>query len=54
MELYDNAVQLLTQLIEIPSYSKEESSTAEVIEEFFTARDIEVHKSGNNIIRFRK
>ncbi|WP_339880291.1 M20 family metallo-hydrolase [uncultured Algoriphagus sp.] len=52
MELYDNAVQLLTQLIEIPSYSKEESSTAEVIEEFFTARDIEVHKSGNNIWAF--
>lgn len=52
MGLYDDAVQLLTQLIEIPSYSKEESSTAEVIEEFFTARDIEVHKSGNNVWAF--
>ncbi|WP_339701984.1 M20 family metallo-hydrolase [Algoriphagus aquimarinus] len=52
MALYDDAVQLLTQLIEIPSYSKEESSTAEVIEEFFTARDIEVHKSGYNIWAF--
>jgi acetylornithine deacetylase len=52
MELYDSAVELLTRLIEIPSYSKEESSTAEVIEEFFTARDIEVHKSGNNIWAF--
>lgn len=52
MDLYDEAVQLLSQLIEIPSYSKEESSTAEVIEEFFTARDIEVHKSGNNIWAF--
>lgn len=49
MELYDSAVELLARLIEIPSYSKEESSTAEVIEEFFTARDIEVHRSGNNI-----
>lgn len=52
MALYDDAVLLLTQLIEIPSYSKEESSTAEVIEEFFTARDIEVHKSGYNIWAF--
>lgn len=52
MGLYDDAVQLLKQLIEIPSYSKEESSTAEVLEEFFTARDIEVHKSGNNIWAF--
>ncbi|SFB11529.1 M20 family metallo-hydrolase [Algoriphagus aquimarinus] len=52
MGLYDDAVQLLTQLIEIPSYSREESSTAEVIEEFFTARDIEVHKSGYNIWAF--
>ncbi len=52
MSLYDDGVQLLTQLIEIPSYSREESSTAEVIEEFFTAREIEVHKSGNNIWAF--
>ncbi|WP_339754817.1 M20 family metallo-hydrolase [Algoriphagus aquimarinus] len=52
MGLYDDAVQLLTQLIEIPSYSREESSTAEVIEEFFTAHDIEVHKSGYNIWAF--
>ncbi|MDR7128353.1 acetylornithine deacetylase [Algoriphagus sp. 4150] len=52
MDLYEDAVQLLTQLIEIPSYSKEESSTAEVIEEFFNARAIEVHKSGNNVWAF--
>lgn len=52
MDLYHDAVQLLTQLIEIPSYSREEGSTAEVIEEFFTARDIEVHKSGNNVWAF--
>ena len=52
MELNDSAVELLTRLIEIPSYSKEESSTAEVIEEFFTSRDIEVHKSGNNVWAF--
>lgn len=52
MALYHDAVQLLTQLIEIPSYSKEESSTAELIEDFFTARDIEVHKSGNNLWAF--
>src|SRR5690606_8097483 len=52
MPLFHDAVQLLTRLIEIPSYSKEESSTPEVIEEFFTARDIEVHRSGNNLWAF--
>ncbi|PZX56892.1 acetylornithine deacetylase [Algoriphagus ratkowskyi] len=52
MTLFHDAVQLLTQLIEIPSYSKEESATAELIEEFLTTRDIEVHKSGNNIWAF--
>jgi acetylornithine deacetylase len=52
MTLYLEAVSLLTQLIEIPSYSKEESATAELIEEFFTSRDIEVHKSGNNLWAF--
>ncbi|PZX54914.1 M20 family metallo-hydrolase [Algoriphagus chordae] len=52
MGLYDDAVQLLSQLIETPSYSKEESATADIIEEFFTARNIEVHKSGNNIWAF--
>ncbi|MEB2775312.1 M20 family metallo-hydrolase [Algoriphagus sp. D3-2-R+10] len=52
MDLYDDAVQLLTQLIEIPSYSKEENYTADILEEFFTAREIEVHKSGNNIWAF--
>ncbi|MEB2782060.1 M20 family metallo-hydrolase [Algoriphagus sp. C2-6-M1] len=52
MDLYDDAVQLLTQLIEIPSYSKEENYTADIIEEFFTAREVEVHKSGNNIWAF--
>ena len=51
-ELYDNAVDLLKQLIEIPSLSKEESSTAEVIEEFFTAEQITSHRSGNNVWAF--
>lgn len=49
MALYDDAIHLLTQLIEIPSYSKEESATADLIEEYFTSRDIDVHKSENNL-----
>lgn len=43
---------MLKQLIEIPSYSKEESSTAEVIEEFLTANNVEVYKSENNVWAF--
>lgn len=48
-ELYNKAVELLRQLIEIPSYSEEENSTAEVIEEFFTSNEITYHRSDNNV-----
>lgn len=51
-DLYNNSISLLKQLIEIPSYSKEESSTAEVIEEFLQSKNIEVFKSGNNVWAF--
>lgn len=51
-ELYRKAVELLKQLIEIPSYSKEENSTAEVIEEFFTSNEITFHRSENNVWAF--
>ncbi|MCE7054615.1 M20 family metallo-hydrolase [Algoriphagus sp. AGSA1] len=48
-ELYEDAVELLTQLIETPSLSKEESATADIIEEFFANREIPYSKSDNNI-----
>jgi len=36
--LYNDALQLLKQLISIPSFSKEEDKTADAIESFFNQR----------------
>jgi acetylornithine deacetylase len=45
----DEAVQLLTQLIAIPSFSREENKTADLIEEFFSNKNIPTHRQGNNV-----
>jgi len=45
----DEAVQLLTQLIAIPSFSREENKTADLIEEFFRNKNIPVYRYGNNV-----
>ncbi len=47
-ELALDAVQLLKKLIETPSFSKEETATAFLIEEFLKSNGIEIHRSGNN------
>ncbi|MFL5765844.1 MAG: M20 family metallo-hydrolase [Bacteroidia bacterium] len=43
------AVDLLQQLIAIPSYSKEESGSADLIEAYLSERDVEVHRIKNNV-----
>lgn len=48
--LYENALNLLKELISIPSFSKEEDKTAEAIALFFKARNIPIKQVGNNII----
>jgi len=50
--LYREAVTLLAQLIETPSFSKEERATSEIIEDYLLGHDIEVERSGNNIWAF--
>lgn len=50
--LYEDAIQLLKQLISTPSFSKEEALTAVVLEDFFKARSIPIQKAGNNIWAF--
>lgn len=50
--LYEDAVQLLKQLISSPSFSKEEEQTAAILEDFFKARAIPFQRSGNNIWAF--
>jgi acetylornithine deacetylase len=47
--LFPLAVELLQQLISIPSFSKEEGKTASLIENFFKHYDIETNRKGNNI-----
>jgi acetylornithine deacetylase len=43
------SIELLQKLIAIPSFSKEENKTADVIADFFTTHNIPVNRSGNNV-----
>ena len=53
MEALENeAVALLKQLIAIPSFSKEEDRTAEVIEQFLSFKGASPHRHGNNVWAF--
>ncbi len=48
-QLDEIAVDLLTQLIAIPSFSREEDKTAEALQQFFHKHNIEVERKGNNV-----
>lgn len=52
--LYNEAVELLKQLIAIPSFSKEESETASIIGKFFAVKGIAASRIGNNIFVLNK
>lgn len=43
------AIDLLSQLITIPSFSKEENKTANLIQSFCAYHQIETHRNGNNV-----
>jgi acetylornithine deacetylase/succinyl-diaminopimelate desuccinylase-like protein len=47
--LKNEAIQLLTQLIAIPSFSKEEDNTAACIADFLSAHEVPVKRLGNNV-----
>ncbi|WP_158828110.1 M20 family metallo-hydrolase [Mucilaginibacter lacusdianchii] len=47
--LYQQALQLLQQLISIPSFSKEEDKTADVIEHFLQERGVITNRKLNNV-----
>jgi len=47
--LFPLALELLQQLISIPSFSKEENKTASLIENFFKHYDIITTRKGNNV-----
>jgi acetylornithine deacetylase len=52
--LYTQAVELLQQLISIPSFSREESSTADLIEKFLSNKGVKTHRKLNNIWAWNK
>ncbi len=52
--LYQQAIQLLQQLIAIPSFSREENRTADLIEQFLHTHGITVNRKINNVWAFNK
>ena len=48
-KLFQNGLTLLQSLIAIPSFSKEESETASVIEDFFKKHSVQTNRIGNNV-----
>ena len=48
-ELFENAIELLKQLISIQSYSGEEDKTADVIEEYLKAQGFDAQRKKNNV-----
>ncbi|WP_373495307.1 M20 family metallo-hydrolase [Aquiflexum sp.] len=53
-DLFEDALSLLKELIETPSFSKQENYTADIIQQFFESEGIPLQKSGNNIWAFNK
>jgi acetylornithine deacetylase len=47
--LADDAIELLIQLIQTQSFSREEAGTAAIIEDFLTQRGIATQRQGNNV-----
>lgn len=43
------SIELLAQLITIPSFSREEDKTADAIQDFFKKQNIPTHRHGNNV-----
>ncbi|MEQ8473322.1 MAG: M20 family metallo-hydrolase [Marinoscillum sp.] len=48
-QLHIEAVKLLSQLIEIPSVSREEDKTADLLQAYFEGYEVNVERKGNNI-----
>ncbi len=48
-KLFDDSLELLRELISIPSLSKEEENTASAIEQFLKDRGVKTHRKINNV-----
>ena len=52
--LSGEAVSLLKQLISIPSFSRQEEGTADLLEQFLIGKGVKIHRKLNNIWAFNK
>ena len=48
-ELYYNAVDLLKEMIETPSFSREEKNVADLVEQYIKKQSLKSHREGNNV-----
>lgn len=48
-QLSEEAIELLRQLIQTPSFSREEAGTADILEKFLAAHGIPTQRCGNNV-----
>ena len=53
-ELYDDAIKLLKEMISTPSFSTQESRTAELLEAWFVKYSIPYQRSNNNVWAIQK
>ncbi|MDR6783661.1 acetylornithine deacetylase [Pedobacter africanus] len=53
-QLQKDSLELLKQLISIPSFSKEEDKTADVIEQFLQQRNVKTRRKLNNVWAYNK
>ena len=54
LELGDNAVELLKNLISIPSFSKKEDKTADLIEKYLQEKGVKTNRQQNNVWAFNQ
>jgi acetylornithine deacetylase len=52
--VHEEAVNFLRRLIEIPSLSREEDKTADLLEEYLKKNDVDTHRKGNNVWAYNK
>ena len=52
--LYQDVVELLKAMIRIPSLSREEAGTADLLAKFLAERGVEVHRKKNNVWAFNE
>ncbi|MGO3805446.1 MAG: M20/M25/M40 family metallo-hydrolase, partial [Sphingobacterium sp.] len=53
-DLIEAGTSLLQELIRIPSFSREENGTADLLCHFLQQRGVEVHRYGNNVWAYNK